>query len=440
MKVLFSPIGSTDPISNMRDGGMLHICRIHRPDKVYLYLSQEMLKYSRMDDRYRQSIKMLGEHIGHRFQVEIIEDEEMVDVQIFDKFVSKFERFIEQIKEDESVDEVIVNISSGTPAMKSALQIISMLGKGIKAIQVKTPMKSSNKYHEDKDKYDLNLQWEYNEDNTDFEDRSVESVARDMLDRIRKENIEKLIRAYDYEAAEVMLQELSRDVSEELKCALKIASARLKLDITYVNNHRKKLDIAEWFPIIDLRMMNEYEYIMAMKIKMLKGQYVDFVRDITPIFFSLGEQILKKYCDISFEQIGWEKPSEIKESRETFWCLNVQKLKEMGLSVLPNWNDNTLITSSIICNIINQKGIDADIDSIIKAIRAVEKNVRNMAAHQIVGLTADGIKRKVGYTPEEILDMCFKLADYAGIKISKQKKSIYDVMNDGLVDMLYKAN
>ena len=30
-KILFSPIGGTDPISNFRDGAMLHICRIYKP-------------------------------------------------------------------------------------------------------------------------------------------------------------------------------------------------------------------------------------------------------------------------------------------------------------------------------------------------------------------------------------------------------------------------
>lgn len=437
MKVLFSPIGSTDPISNMRDGGMLHICRIYKPDKVYLYMSKEMLKYSRLDDRYRKSVEKLGNFINHSFEIEIIEDEDMVDVQLFDKFVNKFENMIKKIRIENDVDEMLVNISSGTPAMKSALQIIAMLGKSITAIQVKTPVKSSNKNHEDKDKYDLNLQWEYNEDNMDFEDRSVVSLATDMLDRIRKESIEKLIRAYDYEAAEVMLQELSKEASDTLKLALKLAKARMKLDINYVNNHRKQLETDEWFPIVDLRMMNEYEYLMAMKVKMLKGQYVDFIRDITPILFSLSEQILKKYCGISFEHIGWEKPSKNRESKETFWCVDVSKMIGLGISPKQNWDENTFISSAVILHIISQKDIDASIAKLLKSLRSVEENVRNMAAHQIVGLTAEGIKRKVGCTPEEILDMCFELADYAGIKLSKQKKNIYDVMNEGLVKMLY---
>lgn len=40
MKVLFSPIGNTDPWSNERDGAMLHIVRHYRPEKVILFLQK----------------------------------------------------------------------------------------------------------------------------------------------------------------------------------------------------------------------------------------------------------------------------------------------------------------------------------------------------------------------------------------------------------------
>lgn len=43
--IIFSPVGGTDPISssNLRDGSLLHICRWYKPDKVYLYMSKEIL-------------------------------------------------------------------------------------------------------------------------------------------------------------------------------------------------------------------------------------------------------------------------------------------------------------------------------------------------------------------------------------------------------------
>ena len=42
-RILFSPVGGTDPIKYCSDGSMLHICRHYQPDEVVLYLSKEMI-------------------------------------------------------------------------------------------------------------------------------------------------------------------------------------------------------------------------------------------------------------------------------------------------------------------------------------------------------------------------------------------------------------
>ncbi len=68
-KILFSPIGGTDPIKYLRDGSMLHICRHYKPDVVYLYLSHEMLEYHKKDNRYVGSIAWLGKYLNHSFDV-----------------------------------------------------------------------------------------------------------------------------------------------------------------------------------------------------------------------------------------------------------------------------------------------------------------------------------------------------------------------------------
>lgn len=216
MRVLFSAIGSTDPISNCADGGMLHICRVYKPDKVYLYLSKEMCIYHDMDDRYRKSIHLLGADLGWHCEIEIIRDETMENVQIFDAFIDVFEKIVNEIREKDQPEELLLNVSSGTPAMKCSLQIISMLWNNIQAIQVSTPLKSSNVRHEDKKTYDLELQWECNDDRCeDFINRCIVSDAKRLLDRIRKENIQKYIQAYDYEAAETMARTLYIQPSDE---------------------------------------------------------------------------------------------------------------------------------------------------------------------------------------------------------------------------------
>ena len=51
-KILFTPIGNTDPIKYLHDGSMLHISRHYKPDVIYLYFTKEMAENHRKDNRY----------------------------------------------------------------------------------------------------------------------------------------------------------------------------------------------------------------------------------------------------------------------------------------------------------------------------------------------------------------------------------------------------
>ena len=59
MKVLFTPIGKTDPMSiserdthlNIYDASMMHICRFYDFDKVVMYMSKEICEFDEKDNR-----------------------------------------------------------------------------------------------------------------------------------------------------------------------------------------------------------------------------------------------------------------------------------------------------------------------------------------------------------------------------------------------------
>lgn len=430
MRVLFSPIGSTDPISNCADGGVLHICRVYQPDKVYLYLSKEMCKYHDMDDRYQQSIRLLGEETGWKCEIEIIRDEAMENVQIFDAFINSFEGIVGEIRKKDHPDEFLVNVSSGTPAMKCSLQIISMLWNDIQAIQVSTPENSSNKYHEDKDTYDLQVQWECNEDRkAGFVNRCSLSDAKHLLDRIRKENICKYITVYDYEAAKMMAGTLYRHPSQEFLDCLDIAIARTRLNLKYVNMNRKRYQLEQWFPIVQEREMQEFEYLLVMQKKLQKKQYADFIRDVTPIFYSLSEKVLEKNCGLKFADIGERQENDA-------WNLSIQKLNKNGIKCHKNWSDHTNISSYVILIILRQTCKNTKILDLMEKIRVVEREVRNLAAHQIIGVTHEWIRKRTDFEPKEIMDMLFELAGCAGLHVSKKNRDVYQVMNKRLIELL----
>ena len=105
---LFSPIGNTDPIKYFYDGSMLHICRYYKPDVVILYLSHEMILHHEKDNRYVRSIELLGEKLGHTFEVRIIRDEQMVDVQQYDLFYHAFRGIIADIEEEMMPEDTLI--------------------------------------------------------------------------------------------------------------------------------------------------------------------------------------------------------------------------------------------------------------------------------------------------------------------------------------------
>mgnify|MGYP000871239939 FL=1 len=100
--LLFSPLGGTDPISNtnMYDGAMLHIVRHYRIDKVYLYMSREIIQYQEADERYTYCLEKLGESQNREIQYEMIRRPELIEVQDFEIFYWEFKEEIDKIRNE----------------------------------------------------------------------------------------------------------------------------------------------------------------------------------------------------------------------------------------------------------------------------------------------------------------------------------------------------
>ena len=202
-RVLFSPVGTHDPIGIIVDGrpsegSMLHIIRHYQPSIVYLYISKE-LNYG--DDRYKNAIKKFFPNC----EVENIFSEiDENDVNNYDVFMNDFKKCIKEIHDKHKGYEILLNIASGTPQMKSSL-ILEVISNNIKLIpiQVSTPTKKKNfEDHfkaEDLDKIDIDI--ENSEKRCDKV--KVLSFKRSKI----QTQIESLINNYEYSAALQMFKE-----------------------------------------------------------------------------------------------------------------------------------------------------------------------------------------------------------------------------------------
>lgn len=437
-KILFSPIGGTDPIKYLRDGSMLHICRYYKPDIVYLYLSHEMMEYHRKDNRYMDAIKRLGAQLNHVFDVRLIERDELVNVQQYDVFYQDFRNEIIKIeKEMEEGDELLLNMASGTPAMKSALLVISTFAEyRFKPIQVSTPKKSMNAEHEDRQEYDNELNWELNEDNQeDAGNRCTEVKSLNLMKMIKMEIIKKHIMAYDYAAALTVVSEIREDISEDAYDLIRIMDARVKLDHKTVSRLMagKEYDI---YPVRESNKQKVFEYALVLQMKIKKQEYADFIRGITPLTVDLLEDILQKKCRIRL------KDCCIK-TKDNVWKWDRNKLKCTGLAdILENAYKNVgggfkygPVYSTHIAKIIEQKCSDAGLVQQINELVHIEGAVRNIAAHEIVSVTDEWIRDRTrsedraGKRAYEIFEELKYLMEEAGIVVKKEGWQSYDRIN-----------
>ena len=120
MTILFSPIGTADPITQLGDGPMLHIIRNREPDTVVLFLSPKMKRYQDKDQRFTKAIELLCQHKSVPMpHVELI-NSPSEEVYRFDAYIDEFEKVLLQLRETYPDEGFIVNVSSGTPACPRA--------------------------------------------------------------------------------------------------------------------------------------------------------------------------------------------------------------------------------------------------------------------------------------------------------------------------------
>jgi len=436
--VLFSCVGGHDPVASYADGAILHICRIYKPQKVVLYLSKEMLERQNMDDRYRRSLMLLQQHEDFNIEeIKCIERAELVNVQSFDVFYDEFEQIIDDIQKQNPNKKILLNVSSGTPAMKSALEIIAALGKHhVIPIQVKSPNEKENPKQDKPQEYDVELFWEMNNDNNaeTFKDRTVIVKSNNLLARIKKEIMIKMIDAYNYKAAKEIADDIKEYIDGNVLDLIHAAYCRSQIDLSGYDKalKNKKYD---FMPIKTGDEREIFEYLISLQIKLKQGNLADFIRGITPVVMDLFESCfknkcnidLKKYCDKVNKKgvfVYYLKESLLSNTEEG------QKIKKILDSAYGGMKDGPYTSNTIMKlfeNLSNAK--ESTLLDTMKKLHDVEQNVRNFAAHEIVSVTEEWIEKRTGMKAKEIMELLKSITVQSGINVKKEYWNSYDDMN-----------
>ena len=451
--VLFSPVGGTDPISenNVHDGSLIHVCRYHKPDVVYLYMTEEICKNEDKDHRYTRALNLLEQKINHSFDVRLIRRDDLKNAHEFDFFYSEFNETVKTIiSENSPEDKILFNISSGTPSMKSALIVLNSLGEIYgTCIQVSSPNRRMEDHTHSKKEYDLDLLWEINDDNSENAVDRTKVVSCPNLVRIRdKQRIESFIKRYDYEAAYELVQSLLPDEKAKFEPYIRFAKDRYSLNLSSANRLNNTLK-EKFFPVsgADQKI---FEYALACEIKRKKGELADFIRSLTPL-------ILELFLKIAYYHIPELKglTTFIREDKVEVWnkdailksdhIQNVGEIKKILEDEYPEFFMTTellrrdYLRSDHLCAILSSPFFNLPIADDIKLLRKkVEQGIRNMTAHQMVQIDDDKIKKITGVNSLEIMNLIKNLFGYAGMNIDAKFPlwNSYDAMNSKLIEKL----
>lgn len=427
-KILFSAVSGTDPIYFNRDGSILHICRKYKPNKVVLLLSSEICLNENNDCRYTKCIKKLGELLNHKFDVELIEEKDMVDVNGFDIVYPAIKENLDRILgEMGEGDSLYVNVSSGTPAMKYCLQFLSALADyKFTPIVVSTPIKKCNR---DIKTFNVEQEWNKNTDNSaeTYVDRCAESKSLPMLTEFYSKTIEGFIKSYNYSAALTMAKS-QRLFPNELVSLLDGALSRLSFDLGSVET--KLAPIGFEFPVKDEKQKRVFEYALTLGVKLKNEHYADFIRAITPLITDLLKMVLELKFNINIDEYTennkWSKKNL--QGSKVLEDLNTAFKNKFNFGFVKNIHLEELI--------IKYSDNQSEMHKIINVIKEFEQNQRNLAAHNMVSLSEEKIKIEIGKSPTEFYETIKVLIEMVGIPTCNWNS--YDEMNDKLIACLHK--
>jgi len=449
--VLFSPIGTSDPIRSQCDGPMLHIVRHIKPEAVWLFLTSEMAEYHRKDDRYRKSIQ----RVLPECKVRIIETD-INDPSDFDACYKKFRNIIREMREMYKDYDIYVNVSSGTAQMKSVLSYEAVAGTfGIIAIQVKSPNNSANDNEEHlTTDFDIDLAFETNQDHNipSTKSRLLIPDFKAITQYNLSFRIESMIKSYNYSGALELLKNNESLFDEKLGIILKHGDLRTKLQydecFAIINNDMMKgYKDRIWF-IHDSNARKFYEFFMTMKLRQKRGELSEMILKLTPFAFELALYYLRDILGFDLKKICRVSKSgnHYKLQRNLISEYSSGLLDYLNAQYKPAFIDCDLSLDNIVHILIYIKS-DPEIYNRFVVLREVESEIRNKVAHQMISVSEDIIRKLMESREKEkcidlpkstskIIDLCENLLKLIFKNKIQIDNFVYDEINNIIKKLL----
>ena len=418
MSILFSPIGTADPLTQLGDGPMLHIVRCRRPGKIVLFLSPAMARHQRDDGRYTEAIRLLADSEGFECPEICLVESQFDEVYRFDHYIAEFEQILAELAAESGKEPVLVNVTSGTPAMEQALVALGAFGRlSLKLLQVTTPKKDVNSRfdREDPNNYDLETLWLCNEElrAASSEERVIEVATPNFADRLLKENIAALVACYEYEEAGRLADQM-RSIDPAVKEMIHAAADRLNLNGNLPAKVFGGTELA--FKANDLL----YEHLYVMEVRLRQGQWGEFLRMLTPALTEAMERALSPVLPQSRYLIMEKgRPTGQLDCDKVYSDGDLQR----ALGSRCTQGRTTYVTNAMLKDLVMTYCPDGEDKDSILALRRVESECRNILAHELRPARRESLERLGGMSLEDVMLCLFGLC-------GKIRPGLYDRINE----------
>lgn len=444
MQILFSPVGTTDPVRNCRDGACLHILRHYHPDKVILYYTAEMEEREDKNHMYTLGV----EHVQPGCPIQEIRSG-ITDAHLYDAYLHHLPQAVFDVHREHPEAEILLNLSSGTPQIKVILAIMATEYSWCRGIQVASPERRSNVYAMPvQDKEDIEVLLNCNEDDeADAENRCSEPHLEVLRFYREKYELMSLVNQYEYTGAWAFCKG-NLGVPNDTKKLIRFSMYRANLQTKEAQQIMRKYRGQQLFPF-EKEVESLTEYLLTMQINQEKGQYANLMVQLSPFLYELFLAYTKKNIKIPILNYREKIHGKRLLRRET---LQQKPLGEELVSFLDDafgspYKDGELsfIFLYQVFVFAGQHGavVDAERHTAfmkeplmeLKNIDNVRK-LRNNTAHEIINVTQETIVQRTGMNPNNIIQSCWHLLSLTYGKEINRQRMAYKQLNKWIEDTL----
>lgn len=443
MKILFSPLGDTDPVRGCYDGACLHILRHYRPEMVVLFYTAAMKEKEDRDHRYTRGVAAVSPDCAVR---EIVSDAQ--NVHLYDELMPLLPKHIRALHEEFPEATILLNLSSATPQIKTVLAILAAEEAWCLGVQVASPARASNRHNPAAaDEEDVAALLENNFDNEPgAENRCSEPPLKVIRYYEEKSRLLSLIDRYDYSGA-LTLAKKSDLISQDVKQLLCHADHRLRLETDKAREGLRAHGGYTLFPFHENRKKEALvEYFLTMQLAVKRDDLPSLLLKAIPFLYTFLTEYLRTESTLPLASLGERR-------RQTFYleCDRIEKTAPDLLQFLDDNNFGRFTDRALsyrlgdqICQYLGTHGLAKDGARHTEILKILDKvrgcnELRNQTAHEIVNIDKEKFRAAVGLLPHEFIKACKTLLClYYGEGVGKLQ-NMYDDINGWIRESLRQA-